>query len=83
MLLVKKIMVSELTPGMILAKDVLEEGGNILLLSGFAIKQRYIDRLQSFNVEFVYVLEDQTIPVEELSEEKSVLRSFSHYKKHP
>lgn len=73
----KKVLVSDLVPGMVLAKDVILEDGKILLLSGFAIKPRYINKMASFNVEYVYIDEDQNIPVEELSEEKVYSEAFS------
>lgn len=73
----KKVLVTDLVPGMVLAKDVILKDGKILLLSGFAIKPRYINKLESYKVEYVYVDEDQTIPVEELSEEKVYSEAFN------
>lgn len=60
--------VSCLKPGMKLAKDVFTSDGRILLLKGFVIKPRYIQRLLAYKVDHVYV-EEETVPVKEIEEE--------------
>jgi HD-GYP domain-containing protein (c-di-GMP phosphodiesterase class II) len=77
---VKKISISELKPGMKLAKDVLLNDGKLLLLSGFAIKPRYIRKLELFNIEYVYIEEGQEVPLSEISEEKVYTEAFNSIK---
>ncbi|MCX7923026.1 MAG: HD-GYP domain-containing protein [Clostridia bacterium] len=78
--MVIKVPVSELKPGMKLAKDVHLEDGRILLLSGFAVKQRYIRKLELFNIEHVYIEEGEAVPLEELREEKVYAEAFNTIK---
>ena len=61
---------SQLKPGMKLAKDVRLEDGRLLLLAGFALKPLYFRKLEAFNVEHVYVEEGPYTPIEEFEEEK-------------
>lgn len=65
-----QLELSQLKPGMKLAKDVILPDGRLLLLSGFAIKPMYIRRLEAFRVEKVYVEEGHFDPIEEFEEER-------------
>ena len=69
-----QLKLSQLKPGMKLAKDVILPDGRLLLLSGFTIKPMYLRRLESFRVEKVYVEEGHFEPIEEFVEE----RVYSH-----
>ncbi len=80
-----KISVSELKPGMKLANDVYLEDGRLLLIAGITINNRYIARLESFNIPYVLVNEKpetEEEPVEEkiyseaLNSLKSVISSI-------
>lgn len=62
--------ISQLKPGMKLAKDVILSDGRLLLLAGFAIKPLYIRKLEAFNVENVYVNDGPYTLIEEFEEEK-------------
>lgn len=64
------IPISDLKPGMKLAKDVRLKDGRLLLLAGFAIKPLYIRKLEAFNVASVYVEEGPYKYIEEYTEEK-------------
>lgn len=63
-----------------LAKDVYLEDGRILLLAGFIIKPRYIRKLESFKIPFIYVHEDKVIPPADISEEKAYSEAFNTMK---
>lgn len=65
-----KVPLSQLKPGMRLAKDVIPVDGRLLLLAGFAIKPLYIRKLEAFNIEYVYIEEGEFTPIEEFEEEK-------------
>lgn len=65
----QKLALSEVIPGMKLAQDVILEDGRILLLKGFTIKPRYIQRLKAYKVPYVYV-EENVIVSEEADEER-------------
>lgn len=69
-----KVALSQLIPGMKLAKDVYLPDGRLLLLSGFIIKPLYIRKLESFNVDSIYVEED-TIDIADGYEEE---RLYNH-----
>ena len=60
--------ISRLKPGMRLAKDVFTDDGRILLLKGFVIKPRYIQRLSAYNVDHVFV-EEELVPLKLIDEE--------------
>lgn len=75
----KRLKINELTPGMKLACDVILDDGRILLLKGFTIKTRYLERLRMFNVPWVYV-EDEVSEVEQLSEEAVYTETFQTIK---
>jgi putative nucleotidyltransferase with HDIG domain len=80
----KKIFISDLKPGMILAKDVYNhEDGRLLLLKGFSLKPNYIDKLASLCIMHVYIDDESTIikeEVEEISEAKVFSEAFSTIK---
>ena len=50
---------NDLKPGMKVAKDVQLDDGRLLLLSGFIINQRYLSRLEAFNIPYVYIQEEE------------------------
>jgi HD-GYP domain-containing protein (c-di-GMP phosphodiesterase class II) len=64
------LMLSQLKPGMKLAKDVILPDGRLLLLSGFAIKPMSLRKLKAFNVDKVYIEEGNYEPIEEFEEER-------------
>jgi putative nucleotidyltransferase with HDIG domain len=64
----KKVLLEDTKAGMILAQDVILDDGRLLLLKGFTIKQRYIKRMNTYNISSVFV-EDQQLPAEEIREE--------------
>jgi HD-GYP domain-containing protein (c-di-GMP phosphodiesterase class II) len=76
----KKIPVSELKPGMKLAKDVHLNDGRLLLLSGFIIKQRYLRKLEIFEIPFVYIEEGIQATLEDISEERVYSEAFNTIK---
>ncbi len=76
-----RLPVSELIPGMKLAKDVYLQDGRLLLLSGFVVKPMYLRKLQAFNVDAVYVVKDSFTPVEEFYEEKLYRHAYDTIKK--
>ena len=51
----KKVTVDELKPGMKLAKDIILSDGRFLLLKGFTLKERYIDKIRLYDIPYVYV----------------------------
>jgi len=51
----KKVTVDELKPGMKLAKDIILNDGRFLLLKGFTLKERYIDKIRLYDIPYVYV----------------------------
>ena len=65
----QKLLIDQIVPGMKLAKDVVLDDGRILLLKGFAIKPRYINKMKTYKVTSVYV-EDNMVDLETISEEK-------------
>jgi HD-GYP domain-containing protein (c-di-GMP phosphodiesterase class II) len=75
----KKVSLNELAPGMILARDVILDDGRFLLLKGFTIKDRYLEKIRLYNVPYVYV-EDEIGKVEYFSEEKVYTETFQTIK---
>lgn len=73
--------VTELKPGMKLAKDVLLQDGRLLLLAGFTVKPLYIRKLKSFNVQFVYIEDGPYNAEEEYTEEKLYREAHSTIRK--
>jgi HD-GYP domain-containing protein (c-di-GMP phosphodiesterase class II) len=76
----KKVPLENLEIGMRLAKDVFLEDGRILLLAGFILKPRYIAKLISFNIDHVYILEEETSPTFNVSEERAYIEAFNTIK---
>jgi len=77
---VKRVAVSELLPGMKIAKDVYMPDGRLLLLTGFSIKPRYIRKLEMFEIPYVYIEEGVMAPLAEISEEKVYSEAFNTIK---
>ncbi len=75
----QKLSLNEVRAGMKLVKDVVLEDGRILLLKGFTIKPRYLNKLKVYNVPFIYV-EDDIVELEEISEERVYEDAFSNIK---
>lgn len=65
-----QLTISQLKPGMKLAKDVRLPDGRLLLLAGFAVKPLYIRKLEAFNINEIYIEEGEYTPIEEFEEEK-------------
>lgn len=64
----RKVFLPDLETGMKLARDVYLDDGRILLLAGFAIRPKYVQRLESYRIPFVYVEdthESMPVPNEE------------------
>ncbi|MGE5472832.1 MAG: HD-GYP domain-containing protein [Ignavibacteriales bacterium] len=78
----RKIPVSELNQGMILAKDVYNhEDGRLLLLKGFAMQQRYINKLNSLGILYVYIDDEAPLTIiEDRNEEEVYNEAFSTIK---
>lgn len=75
----RKISVEELAPGMKLARDVILEDGRFLLLKGFTIKNRYLERIRHYGVPYLYV-EDEIGKLEYFSEEVVYTETFQTIK---
>lgn len=78
----KRILVSDLKPGMALAKDVYNhEDGRLLLLKGYTMKPRYISKLEDLGITYVYI-DEEAAPVaeEEIREEQIYTEAFSTIK---
>lgn len=65
-----RLELSQVKPGMRLAKDVILPDGRLLLLAGFIVKPLYLRKLEAFRVEYVYVEEGYFEPLEEFEEER-------------
>ncbi len=65
-----RLNISQLKPGMKLARDVILPDGRLLLLAGFAVKPLYLRKLEAFRIENVYVEEGPFVPIEEFEEER-------------
>lgn len=75
-----KMHVSDIKPGMTIAKDVYLPNGHLLLLAGFTVKPRYIEKMKAFHIEYIYVEEDRIVPLEAISEEKIYSEAFGTMK---
>jgi len=75
----QKLSLDEVKAGMILAKDVVLKDGRILLLKGFTIKPRYISKLKSYDVPYIYVEKDG-VELEEFNEDRVYGDAFSSIK---
>lgn len=69
-----KVCLSQLKPGMKIAKDVILPDGRLLLLSGFVIKPLYIRKLESFGIDSIYIEED-VIELTMVYEEEELYKS--------
>ena len=78
----KKILVTDLQSGMVLAKDVYNhEDGRLLLLKGFTMKSRYVSKLEDLGITYVYIDEEAIlIAEEEVREEQIYSEAFSTIK---
>ncbi|MGE5328929.1 MAG: HD-GYP domain-containing protein [Deltaproteobacteria bacterium] len=78
----RKIPVAELKPGMTLAKDVYNhEDGRLLLLKGFSMQQRYIEKLNSLGILYVYIDEEAPLIIlEDRGEQEVYNEAFSTMK---
>ncbi len=72
---------SEIKPGMKLARDVILSDGRLLLMAGFFIKPLYIRKLEAFNVTHITVEDCSYTPIEENEEEKVYNHAKSTVKK--
>lgn len=75
----QKLLIDQIVPGMKLAKDVVLDDGRILLLKGFAIKPRYINKMKTYKVTSIYV-EDNMVDLETISEEILYEDAFTNIK---
>lgn len=75
----RKVSPEELAPGMKLAKDVILEDGRFLLLKGFTIKSRYLDRIRHYNIPYLFI-EDEIGKLEYFSEEAVYTETFQTIK---
>lgn len=71
----KKVAVDNLKPGMKLAKDIILDDGRFLLLKGFTLKKRFLEKIRLYNIPYVYV-EDDSEETEYVSEEKIYSETF-------
>ena len=65
-----RLELSQVKPGMRLAKDVILPDGRLLLLAGFIVKPLYLRKLEAFKVDYVYVEDGEYEPLEEFEEER-------------
>lgn len=72
---------SQVEPGMKLAKDVILNDGRLLLLAGFIIKPLYVRKLEAFNVADITVEDGPFSPISENEEEKVYYHAKSTVKK--
>ncbi len=74
-----KLALSEVATGMKLAQDVVLDDGRILLLKGFTIKPRYVQKLEAYKVPYIYV-EENLFSCEEVNEERIYEDAFTNIK---
>lgn len=55
----RKIPLDAVKPGMVLAKDIFKDTGQILLRANIEIKPRYLDYFDQVGIEFIYVRDDR------------------------
>ena len=53
------VRVQQLAEGMILARDVFDYNGRVLLYQGMPLKKRYIDRLKEIGLFAVYIVDNE------------------------
>lgn len=71
----RKVYLDELKPGMKLAQDIILDDGRFLLLKGFTLKNRYLDKIRMYGIPYVYV-ENEIEKVETFSEEIIYTETF-------
>ncbi|NLX76523.1 MAG: HD-GYP domain-containing protein [Clostridiaceae bacterium] len=64
----RKVTLDELQPGMKLAQDIILEDGRFLLLKGFTLRKRYLDKIRLYDIPYVFV-ENEIQKIEHISEE--------------
>lgn len=74
-----ELPVAKLESGMRLARDVILRDGRILLLKGFTIKPRYIQKLEAYKVKTVFI-EEVLVPIEKIDEERIYEDAFTNIK---
>ncbi len=68
----KKLHISAVQPGAVIAKTVFMENGSVLLGAGMELTQRYIDRLIQLGIDTVYIEDKHTtdiVPEDAISDE--------------
>ncbi|MFZ5966440.1 MAG: HD-GYP domain-containing protein [Bacillota bacterium] len=72
-----KINVESLKNGMIIAKNIYDNDGNILLAAGIALRENYISKLKELRITEVYIQTDETadIVVEDVIQEQNRLEA--------
>lgn len=68
----RKVLIEMVKPGDKLAKPIFQDNGNVLLGEGIELNDRYIDRLRSLGIDFLYVEDGATsdlIPEETIGDE--------------
>jgi putative nucleotidyltransferase with HDIG domain len=75
----RMLLLNQAGAGMKLARDVILDDGRILLLEGFTIKPRYLKKLEAHHIPHIFV-EDDHIPLEEISEEYIYGDAFNNIK---
>lgn len=82
------MLISEINAGMILAQDIVDENGNLLLEQGIALTEHYINRLKQLGITNIPVfdacaveLKNRTVIVPELREDLTSCFRSLFYKK--
>jgi HD-GYP domain-containing protein (c-di-GMP phosphodiesterase class II) len=70
---VRKIPLHDIQPGMVLAKDVFGDTGQILLRADIEMKPRYLNYLEQVGIEYIYVRDERIkdVDVEDSISEKT------------
>lgn len=72
----KKVTMDELRPGMKLAQDIILNDGRFLLLKGFTLKERYLDKIRLYDIPYVYVEDEYEEPA--YSSEEAIYTETFH-----
>jgi len=67
----KKLHISLVKPGDVIAKPIYQENGNVLLGVGMSLTQRYIERLRNMGIDYLFVEDSLTfdiVPQETISD---------------
>ncbi len=70
-----QLSLDELRPGMVLAKSIVRETGELLLASGYVINDRILDKMKTIGLSSCWIFEDGTdyvVPEEILTEQLSL-----------